>query len=122
VDALIQADLLLKRGIGFEIATLQIDMATPEGMLVYTVMAAFAEFERRILIQRTKQGLAATRRRGKRLGRPPKFSLEQLEDARRRVAASDTVSSIAREIGVRPWTLTRALRRQEKLNHVHKAQ
>jgi DNA invertase Pin-like site-specific DNA recombinase len=112
IDAVTEAERLRAKGIEFEIANLQIDTATPAGMLVYTVMSAFAEFERRTLIQRTKEGLDAARRRGKRLGRPPKLSPDQLTDARRRLTEQRvTITSIAQQLGVAPWTLSRALRR-----------
>jgi len=111
IDAVTEAERLRKKGAGFEIANLQVDTATPAGMLIYTVMSAFAEFERRTLIQRTREGLEAARRRGKRLGRPPKLSPDQIAEALARVAAHETVTRIAGDLGVAPWTLTRALRR-----------
>lgn len=115
LDAVTQAELFRRNGIEFQIVNLQIDTATPAGMLVYTVMSAFAEFERRLLAQRTREGLAAARRRGARLGRPPKLNDAQLDDARRRLMSEvETTAEIAREFGVAPWTLTRSLRRQER--------
>lgn len=114
VDAVTQAERLQREGVGFLIANLQVDTATPAGMLVYTVMSAFAEFERRLLAQRTREGLAAARRRGARLGRPPKLNAEQLAAARVRLGHPlTTVTSIATEFGVAPWSLTRALKRQD---------
>ncbi|WP_036258265.1 recombinase family protein [Methylocapsa aurea] len=113
LDAVTQAERLRQKGIEFQIANLEIDTATPAGMLVYTVMSAFAEFERRLLVQRTKEGLAAARRRGTRLGRPPKLDDAQLDQARQRLSSeNETTASIAKEFGVAPWTLTRSLRRQ----------
>ena len=81
LDAVSQAEQLRKQGVEFEIVSLQIDTATPAGMLVYTIMSAIAEFERRLLAQRTREGLASARLRGARLGRPPKLDLKQLEQA-----------------------------------------
>jgi DNA invertase Pin-like site-specific DNA recombinase len=113
LDAVTQAERFRQKGVEFEIANLQIDTATPAGMLVYTIMSAFAEFERRLLVQRTKEGLAAARRRGTRLGRPPKMDDAQLDEARLRLLGEDcTTASVAKEFGVSPWTLTRSLRRQ----------
>ena len=113
VDALLEAEKLRAREIDFQIVSLQVDTSTPAGMLTYTVMAAFAEFERRMISKRTKEGLAAARLRGKRIGRPPKLSSAQLRDARRRLQDDRvTVASIADEFDVAPWTLTRALRRE----------
>lgn len=114
VDAVTQAERLRQAGIEFHIVNLKVDTATPSGMLVYTVMSAFAEFERRLLGQRTKEGLAAARRRGVRLGRPAKLDDAQLREARRRIALCETNASLAKEFGVTPWTLTRSLRRQIK--------
>lgn len=115
VDAVTQAERLQRHGIEFQIANLQIDTATPAGMLVYTVMSAFAEFERRQLAQRTREGLAAARRRGARLGRPPKLNADQLAAAKIQLSSPTpaTVTSIASEYGMAPWSLTRALRRHE---------
>lgn len=116
VDAITQAERLRQRSIEFRIANLQIDTATPSGMLVYTVMSAFAEFERRLLSQRTKEGLAAARRRGTRLGRPPKLGQVELDAAGKRLLSEKaTLSSVAKDFGVSPWTLTRSLRRQGKM-------
>ncbi|HBR68779.1 MAG TPA: resolvase, partial [Rhodospirillaceae bacterium] len=78
VDALLEAEKLRQRGIGFQIVNLNIDTATPSGELIYTVMAAFAQFERSNLIKRTKEGMAAARLRGKHIGRPRKLNLEEV--------------------------------------------
>jgi DNA invertase Pin-like site-specific DNA recombinase len=112
-EALNQLDLLHRRGVNFLIANLNIDTTTPAGYFVYTIMSGLAEFERRTLSQRTKEGLAVARRRGKRLGRPPKMTERQLAEARQRlVTKKESISAIARDYAVAPWTLTRSLRRQ----------
>jgi len=72
LDALKQAEQLRKRGVEFQILSLNVDTGTPAGQLVFTVMAAFAQYERQCLSQRTKEGMAAARRRGKHIGRPKK--------------------------------------------------
>lgn len=111
IDAVSTAERLLARGIGFEIVNLKVDTATPEGMYVYTVMSAGAALELQILRRRTREGLAAARRRGKRLGRPPKLTAAHLELARAALAEqSQTVATLARRFEVNPWTLSRALR------------
>lgn len=114
-DALTELDRLRERGIDFQIANLSIDTTTPAGIFVYTIMSALAEFERRTLAQRTREGVAAARRRGKRIGRPPKLDDAQLRRAARRIASgNETIAAIAREHGVAPWTLSRALKRNEQ--------
>ncbi len=114
VDAVIQAERLRERNVEFRIVTLDVDTATPAGMLVYTVMAAFAEFERRNISKRTKEGLASARQRGRRLGRPPKLSRQQLRLARQYLEKPNvSVKQVAMSFGVAPWTLTRALKRDQ---------
>lgn len=112
IDALTQAELLKARGVEFEIVNLQVDTATPAGMLVYTLMSAMAEFERSNLARRTREGVAAARQRGVRLGRPPKLNPAQIASARLRLCCQDTtVAALAAEYGVAPWTLSRLLKR-----------
>lgn len=111
-DALNELDLLNRRGVAFRIASLNIDTTTPEGYFVYTIMSGLAEFERRMLSRRTRQGLAAARNRGAKLGRPPKLTPVELFDAHCRIAArTATTAKIAAEHGMAPWSLTRAINR-----------
>ena len=67
-DALNQIDHIRARGIEIEIVGMNLDMATPIGTVVYTIMSALAQFERDTLAERTREGLAAARLRGVRLG------------------------------------------------------
>lgn len=112
-DALIHADQLKERGVHFQIVSLGVDTATADGKLAYTMVAAVAEHERNRLSERTKQGLEAARRRGQRLGRPPKLTSHQLNTAQRQIAAGVQIKDLAGFFGVHPWTLTRAIRRQK---------
>jgi DNA invertase Pin-like site-specific DNA recombinase len=59
--------------VDFVSVTEPFDTTTPQGRLLLHMVSAFAEFERQILIERTKAGLDAARRRGKRIGRPKAF-------------------------------------------------
>lgn len=110
-DALSELDALHQRGVHFHIARLAIDTTTPTGRFLYTVMGGLAEFERLTLSQRTKEGLLAARRRGVRLGRPPKLDAGQLAAAREKLRGGETVSRIASALGVTPPTVIRGLRR-----------
>lgn len=111
-DALDVERSLRARGVTFQIVKVAMDTATAEGEFVFTILSALAQFERRLLSRRTKEGLAAARRRGARLGRPPKLNEVQLSDARQRIAEKTaTVAVIATELKVSPWTLTRSLKR-----------
>lgn len=57
-------------GVGFVSLTEALDLTTPAGRAMAGLLAIFAEFEREILRERTKAGLAHAREQGKRLGRP----------------------------------------------------
>lgn len=114
VDALTEAEKLRARGVHFQIANLSIDTSTPAGIFVYTMLSALAEFERRTLSQRTKEGMAAARRNGARIGRPRRLSDAQLVHARREIeTGGKSAARVARDMGVPHWTLSRSLRRLE---------
>lgn len=118
-DALNEAHALRERGVHFHIADLQLDTTTPHGKLLFTVMCGIAEFERDFLIQRTKEGIAAARARGKRIGRPPKMTAGQIGEARRRiVVGKEPPAKVAADYGVAPWTLARALKRRAEQTSV----
>lgn len=111
VDAILTAENLRERGIQFRIVTLNIDTSEPAGELFYTIVAAYAQFERKILSKRTKEGLEAARKRGKRLGRPPKLSRKQIVAARK-ILDNDRLAldNLAIMYDVHPSTLRRAIR------------
>lgn len=110
-DALVELDKLRNRGIEIQIANLSVDTSTPHGMLIYTFISGLAEFERRLLSQRTKEGLEAARKRGVRLGRPPKLTDKQILSAKQQYeSGTATLTSLADECGVHPWTLTRRIK------------
>lgn len=111
-DALRAIRRLRLRGIVLHVAKLQIDVATPAGYLAYVITSALAEIETLTLSERTREGLAAARRRGVRLGRPPKLSAIQIAAARDRLLREEvTVLALAAELGVARWTLQRSLDR-----------
>lgn len=112
VDALLEVEKLRQRGIEFQIVNLNVDTSTPSGELIYTVMAAFAQFERRNLIVRTKEGMAAARLRGKHIGRPHKLHLEEVILAHSRIRAGEaTISDMAEQFGCSRETLAQAMKR-----------
>lgn len=104
--------VLTDRDIGIKILTGQgaaIDTTRPEGRFFYGVFAAFAEFDRELIRERTLAGLQAARRRGKRLGPPIRLDPDKLALARRLIDEGEGKAIAARMIGVDPATLRRAL-------------
>ncbi|WP_051034624.1 recombinase family protein [Rhizobium sp. CF142] len=111
-DALIELDALRERGVYFQIANLDLDTTTPHGRFIYTIMSGASQYEREMLIERTKEGIAAARAQGKRIGRPPKLTQIQLFDAHHRIVTGQaTRVQIAAEYKIAPWSLTRAIKR-----------
>jgi DNA invertase Pin-like site-specific DNA recombinase len=101
-------DELAALGVGFiSVTEPLLDTTTPQGRLLLHLVSAFAEFEKATLIERTRAGLAAAKRRGARLGRP-RADLDVLR-ARAMRAAGLSLRAIAAELGVKPSTLHRAL-------------
>jgi DNA invertase Pin-like site-specific DNA recombinase len=112
IDALLEVEALRELGIEFQIISLNVDTATPAGELVYTVMAAYAQFERKNLILRTKQGLEAARKRGRKIGRPRKLRRSQVLYARQKLYFGEaTITELAKELGCHRKTLALAVKR-----------
>ena len=96
------------RNIGLRSLTEALDTTTAQGRLVFHMFGALAEFERSLIRERTRAGLAAARRAGRTGGRPPKLTDDDLEAARTLLANPDIgVTEIASRLGVSPATLYR---------------
>jgi DNA invertase Pin-like site-specific DNA recombinase len=102
---------LTERGIGFKVLTGQgasIDTTTPSGKLVFGIFAALAEFERELISERTKAGLASSRARGRAGGAPHKMTVAKLRLAMAAMGQQETVvGALCRELGVTRQTLYR---------------
>jgi hypothetical protein len=101
------------RGINFRSLSDPIDTQSAGGRLVLHIMAALAEFERSIIIERTRAGLAAAERRGRKLGRPRSLSPFDAEAARDLLDMGDAVADVARALGIARSTLYESLARNE---------
>jgi DNA invertase Pin-like site-specific DNA recombinase len=94
-------------GVGFVSATEVFDSTTPQGKLLLHLTSAFAEFERNLIIERTKAGIAAARRRGTHVGRPrARLDHERLQQLR---AEGLSVRKIATTLGIGVSTVQRRL-------------
>ena len=103
------------RGIAFRSLSEAIDTGTAGGRLLFHVMGALAEFERALISERTRAGMAAARSRGTALGRPRKLSSHQIAHARRSLARErQTAREIAAGFLVSRSTLRRAVIRSLK--------
>jgi DNA invertase Pin-like site-specific DNA recombinase len=101
---------LATRGVGFRSITEAIDTTTPGGRLVFHLFGALGEFERDLIRERTRAGLAAAVARGRKGGRKPVVTSEKLERARTIIARGLTVREAATRLKVGKTALYDALR------------
>jgi DNA invertase Pin-like site-specific DNA recombinase len=95
-------------GVGFVSLTEALDLTTPAGRAMAGLLAVFAEFEREILRERTRAGLAHARENGKRLGRPATAVIHAAE-IRRLHRAGISKSEIARQVRIGGTSVRRIL-------------
>src|SRR5690625_7247128 len=102
---------LTDRGVGLKVLTGQgaaIDTTTASGKLVFGIFAALAEFERELISERTKAGLASARARGRKRGRPYKMTPATIRLARASMGQpGHNVGELCHELGVSRPTLYR---------------
>jgi DNA invertase Pin-like site-specific DNA recombinase len=95
-------------GVGFVSLTEALDLTSPAGRAMAGLLAIFAEFEREILRERTRAGLAEARKNGKRLGRPATAAVHVAE-IRTLSAAGVSKSEIARRLDIGRTSVRRIL-------------
>lgn len=101
LDVMATVRTLSQRGIRVLVHSLgSVDLSSSTGKLLVTMLAAVAEMERDLLIERTRAGIARARREGKAIGRPAKTSPQQRRDIQASLAAGETVSALARKYAV----------------------
>ena len=99
-----------KKGVQFRSLTEEINTATPAGKLTFHIFAALAQFERALIVERTREGMKAARARGVRTGPPRKLTPQQIAHARKLISAGDhSREQIADLFKVGRKTLYRAL-------------
>ena len=99
-----------ENNIGFQSLTEGFDTTTPGGKLVFHIFGALAEFERKLLRERTMAGLAAARARGRQGGRKRKMTTRDIAMAATLMAdQSNSPREIAKRFGVSKSTLYRRL-------------
>ncbi len=98
------------RGVEFRSLNESIDTGSAGGKLIFHVFAALAEFERALVRERTRAGLAAARARGRKGGRPRKLSPGQVRKAKAMLLDPDmTKGEVARHFHVTRITLNKTL-------------
>lgn len=98
---------LKARGVGFESLNDHVDTTSATGEFVFHILAALAEFERKLTAERRTAGIAAAKARGKHLGRPLKLDSEKVRAVVEMRQAGRNWSEIARITGLSRATLNR---------------
>ena len=109
LEALSVMQRLSQRGVALEVLSLNINTATPEGELMYTLTAAYARYEWRCISRRTKEGMQAAKARGALIGRPRAMNASMLKEADNLITNGMTASLAARKLGIGQSTLYRYL-------------
>ena len=84
-----------------------VDLTSPAGKMTMGVIAAVAEFERDLLIERTQSGLARAKAQGKVLGRPRSVDAQASRIVVERLERGETVAALAREFGTSRQSIMR---------------
>lgn len=85
-----------------------VDLTSSAGKMTMGVIAAVAEFERDLLVERTQAGLARAKAEGKALGRPSALGHAQVTEVAQRLAAGESVAAVARAMKTSRQTIMRA--------------
>ena len=86
----------------------ELNIGTPQGEFMLTVLAGIAQLERALLLERQREGIAIARAKGK-YRKKPSLTAEQIEQARQDVERGVTKARVARDLGVSRQTLYEAL-------------
>jgi putative DNA-invertase from lambdoid prophage Rac len=108
MDVRVTVEALTKLGVRVHCLALGgVDLTSAAGKMTMGVIAAVAEFERDLLIERTQAGLARAKSEGKTLGRPQSLSPLQGEALKKRLASGESIASLARAFGTSRQTVMR---------------
>ncbi|MCV7628647.1 recombinase family protein [Micrococcus luteus] len=108
-DALRTVQSLVDREIGLQALDVELDTSTATGRLMLNMLLMLADWERDLLRERTREGVARARAAGRRPGPKPKLDQEKTAAVRAAVASGQPVAAVARSFGVSRPTIYKAL-------------
>lgn len=109
-ELLATVDMLRERQIDLLSLEEKIDTSSATGELIFHVFGAIAHFERRLISERTKDGIAAARAKGKKPGRQP-LDMKKVEAAIKLIEAKTPPAEAAKQLGLGRSTVYREMRR-----------
>lgn len=107
---------LAERDINVRVLEPALDTSRTADKVVVNVMASLAEWERDLLVQRTREGVAHARAEGRVAGPKPKLTLDQKRQARTLVEGGESIASVARSFNVSRQTISRGIAQVNKLD------
>jgi len=111
-DAKDIADELSERGVTLRLGNSAYDPADPMGKMMFDILAVFAEFEANLISQRTKEGMAVAKARGRLKGKKPKLPPNQEKRLVELHATGEhSITELAADFGVSRATVHRAVQR-----------
>lgn len=97
------------KSVGIDLVSLKqnVDTTLPAGRLTFQVLGAVAEFEREMLRERVKAGMAQAKRSGKHIGRPARrnLAISEVERVRSLRSHGASVRRLAKEFGTTQWMI-----------------
>ena len=118
-DVLTLMEKIDQAGAGFRSLTEVIDTTSPGGRMMMQIVGTFAEFERAMLRERTRNGLDAARKQGRIGGRRPKLNTHQQKEIFRLVnSGQKTAADAARLFNVHPATVSRLMQQGKNNNRL----
>ena len=100
------------KGVALRILAMSLDTATPTGKLMINLLGSIAEFERELMLERQREGIAKAKAEGKYKGRAP-TARQKSKDVLRMKSEGKTVEAIVRELGVSRSSVFRILASQK---------
>lgn len=108
-DLVAITETLRTKGVGLRILSMNLDTATPTGKLMLNLLGSIAEFERELMLERQREGIAKAKAEGKYKGRAP-TARAKAEDVLRLKAGGMTADAIATKLGIGRASVFRILR------------
>jgi len=102
-------ETLEKKGVAFKILNIDLDTTTPTGKLMLSMLAAIGQFEREMMLERQREGIAQAKERGQYTGRKP-TARAKADQIKKLVAAGKTKVAIAKELGIGIASVYRVIR------------
>jgi len=106
------------KGVGLRILSMNLDTGTPTGKLMVNLLGSIAEFERELMLERQREGIAKAKAEGKYKGRAP-TARRKTEDVIRMKAAGMTGDAIAEKLGIGRASVFRILRSDSNIDRVN---